>query len=935
MTRHVKSYDGGSAPGSFDDCQLSSQSRQQTRPLIYKLLANAKFRHRFGLISSLGSFLREYLISEYTEETTELILDSSGSKGLYELLHGTFICWNGLDSLLSSNHADKQLLSYCQEATFDNYLELLDHFVFHELARDLAYTSRYSNVLLNGSDRSCWSNLPNSLIRTPQWLELGERLLQHRCFIILHLLKHNPMFMTLHAQSTSYIEICGMNIGDFELKKPVRVSKTAFSESVPNFDDILLWKSTATPTRTPVFDDKYLLSRHFDPTLVTRAMLPLEHGMELGFTGFNVNIDRTLKKSDYHKVEPMGIPKFDDGYLKHLKELSDRHKKCDYWKLIDEYCPRASKSGDQTTATSSVAVMATILLEEVFPTELFFNEENFLQVRQIVSKFIYMRANEKISLAYILSHFGLAGNPESHESTIRYRILAQIIFWVLRWWLIPLLHSVFFLRYKGTDTNSLFYYRRDTWKAISSKVLHESNLEKIPARALAQASSLSTLGTGKTNILPKASSGYRVITNFSGKESVNSKLQELLLALRLTRANNIRNSSACSSLASIDSFLTKLQKFKQTHHNTKGQYFITKIDLSKCFDNINTSKAELLASELLSTFDSYEIFSLLSVGIKSFSEAVKDVRIVQRVSTSQSKWNHEILLDGAPAAPGRILIDPGRSAAHYRRTELLVKDLHELLNGTRVRTGAGYALLKQGIPQGSVVSTILCDIVLDKVEQEGIRYDQTNSMLFRYVDDFLFLSTSRSEAENFLAVMLKGFPDYGVNINPRKTICNFITHQLPSLTPAKTIQFLSWNIDCKYLDPLHITLNERSRQISSGTGIILTRSTAHIMLQMRIKLKSIIAIAMRSAVTSFSWTSKNCWLSNIRNICCDVFNRLRTMCKLSGLNGNCLKIRQLKSDLIQYILRLTRPVHLASQHEVLNVCYRSFRIQRPKKAFKT
>lgn len=933
MTGNIHSYDYEFSSELSNSLNLSLVSKLPSKPLIYKLLSNAKFQSRFGQISSLRSVLSELLTRKYSEQICHFVLNTSENRGLDDLLDGTFVCWNGLNSLLSSNHGDKQLISYCQETRAENYLELLDHFVFHELARDLAYTSSHSNVLLNGSDRSCWSNLPNGLIRTPQWLELGQRLLDQKCLIILHLLKHNTMFMTLPSEVTSYIQICGMDLGDFELKKPARISKSSSGKTLSNFDDILLWKSTATPSRTPVFDSKYILSREYNPELLTRAIFPLEYGMELGFTGFNVNIDRTLKKPDYHVLDSTKVRHFGDALLKYLYEMSERHKQCDYWKVIDKYCPRNPSSIDQTTVTSSVVTMATELFHDIFPSKLFLSEDNLPRMCQIISKFIYMRANEKISLAYILNNFGLTidGNMEIDESINRYRILAQMVFWVLRWWLIPLLHSVFFLRYKGTDINSLFYYRRDIWKTISSKVLRESNLEKIPARALPQVSSLSTLGTGRINILPKASSGYRVITNFSGKESVNSKLQGLLLALRVTRASNIRSSSACSSLTSIDSFLTKLRHFKQIHHNSKGGYLLTKIDLSKCFDNINTNKAELLAGELLSTFDSYEVFTLLSLGIKSFSQAVKDVRSVQRVSPGQNKWSHEILLDGVPTAPGRILIDPGRSAVQYRQTDMLIRDLHELLNGTRVRTGTGYSLLKQGIPQGSAVSTILCDIVLDKVEQVGIRYDPESSMLFRYVDDFLFLSTSRCEADNFLDVMLKGFPEYGVDINPHKTICNFVTSKIPSLIPAKTVQFLSWSIDCKFLDPLHITLGERSRQVSSGTGVTLEKNTTHIILQMKSKLKSIVAIAMRLAVTSFPWTSKNCWLTNIRNICSDVFNRMRTMSKLAGLNMNSQKIRQLKSELIQHILRLAGPVKLASQDEVFDLCLRSFRVHGFKK----
>ena len=46
-------------------------------------------------------------------------------------------------------------------------------------------------------------------------------------------------------------------------------------------------------------------------------------------------------------------------------------------------------------------------------------------------------------------------------------------------------------------------------------------------------------------------------------------------------------------------------------------------------------------------------------------------------------------------------------------------------------------------------------------------------LLLRFVDDFLFISTKRHEAKEFLKVMRNGFPEYGCSISESKTLVNF------------------------------------------------------------------------------------------------------------------------------------------------------------------
>lgn len=50
-----------------------------------------------------------------------------------------------------------------------------------------------------------------------------------------------------------------------------------------------------------------------------------------------------------------------------------------------------------------------------------------------------------------------------------------------------------------------------------------------------------------------------------------------------------------------------------------------------------------------------------------------------------------------------------------------------------------------------------------------------SSLLMRWVDDFLFLTPDRTLADTFLRIMHTGIPEYGCQINSRKTLVNYET----------------------------------------------------------------------------------------------------------------------------------------------------------------
>lgn len=147
-----------------------------------------------------------------------------------------------------------------------------------------------------------------------------------------------------------------------------------------------------------------------------------------------------------------------------------------------------------------------------------------------------------------------------------------------------------------------------------------------------------------------------------------------------------------------------------------------------------------------------------------------------------------------------------------------------------------------GIPQGSILSSLLCSLYfghlernvifpfLEKTcesaskdisrrhicrnvsEQEG-REDKFDSspdyLLLRFIDDFLFISTSKKQAASFFSRLQRGFRNYNCFMNDDKFSVNFDighTSGIPSnriYVGEDHISFLRWSgllINCRTLE---------------------------------------------------------------------------------------------------------------------------------------
>lgn len=125
----------------------------------------------------------------------------------------------------------------------------------------------------------------------------------------------------------------------------------------------------------------------------------------------------------------------------------------------------------------------------------------------------------------------------------------------------------------------------------------------------------------------------------------------------------------------------------------------------------------------------------------------------------------------------------------YASRESILSILKEHLFSNTIRVGKEEFVQSQGIPQGSVLSTTLCNIYYGQFERRVLRKSLpelctisyaahgeppcNHEALLRYTDDWLFISSSLKRAQRFSQVMHAGNNEFACYVNVAKSQVNF------------------------------------------------------------------------------------------------------------------------------------------------------------------
>lgn len=383
----------------------------------------------------------------------------------------------------------------------------------------------------------------------------------------------------------------------------------------------------------------------------------------------------------------------------------------------------------------------------------------------------------------------------------RTELMHEFIYYLLDSIVIPLIRNNFYVTESQTHRNRLFYFRHDVWARLTEQPfadLKANMFEEIEHKKAEQILARRSLGFGSLRLLPK-SSGLRPILNlrkrvrkeaiWNGRKrvyqasSVNTAITPIYNMLNYERTRD--PSTIGSSLYSVGDMHPRLKDFKTQlaqslppvsgtkSHGLPPLYFV-KLDIQACFDTIPQKRLLRVIDGIVSE-QMYHITRHVELHPPAINSGGKASRKYAGRAAPAMKQQHlkDILAEKCQVqSANTVLIDTIAQKAQDAGELLDLLDEH--VQNNLLKMGKTFYRQRKGIPQGSVLSSLLCNFFYAKLEREVLEFLQpATSLLLRLVDDFLLITTDRSQATHFLDIMIHGQPSYGVSVNPAKSMANF------------------------------------------------------------------------------------------------------------------------------------------------------------------
>ncbi|KAM7262138.1 hypothetical protein ACFE04_021215 [Oxalis oulophora] len=517
-----------------------------------------------------------------------------------------------------------------------------------------------------------------------------------------------------------------------------------------------------------------------------------------------------------------------------------------------------SQAGNHYCSKHQVVSFIWAVCRSVVPPQLLGTPANWRILRRNIAKLVELRRFESFSLRQCMhnvkiSKFSLLLSMDlSYPSTLAQKVaegkinrptdfselnhftqgihdklLVNWLYWLFSSLIVPLLHAHFYITESEHGKQEVYYYRKSAWKHFTNKAiacLKEKTYYHLDDVAVRNIISMRTFGFSKVRLLPKKD-GIRILANLRApsitlkkqssfrdqhpgmrsaeighknyqyrSKSVNTVLRDtraVLKGLALEQPDVLG-----SSVFDYNDVYKKLLPFLISLRNgagVEGGVFFVVSDVSKAFDSIDQDMLLKVMNDVLQ-HDNYLL--------EKSNEVVCTKRCLRvhehLISTYKDK--RKVSPRCIPSVNGigtlhSVHVNEGGS--RFLKKDELIFTLTELVKHNILQFGKKLYLQGIGIPQGSVVSSLLCSFYYGHLErnviypdldricksisrgkqvmatQSGRDISSPNYILLRFVDDFLFISTSRKLAADFFFKMREGFRDYNCIMNEEKFGLNF------------------------------------------------------------------------------------------------------------------------------------------------------------------
>ncbi|XP_050533419.1 uncharacterized protein LOC126901167 [Daktulosphaira vitifoliae] len=454
--------------------------------------------------------------------------------------------------------------------------------------------------------------------------------------------------------------------------------------------------------------------------------------------------------------------KLDELYLKPLEINLKKLVHKDQWSCYNDIFNKAvSEHSHNEIPLNRIKQFAVSVVQKVIPFEMFGTNVNRNQFCKNLSKIFNCGLTHNFTveqIVYKMKYSSVKWLKCNGEPGVIRQIKSAIFKATLVWltsFVLSRIARCFQVVRSNVSSYGVAYFTMPYWKSITDKKLFPLTKNGF----FQEITNSSDSSLRKWRICPYAKAkGIRLI--FKRRAKIEEELMDDCLVFLRCLSYTYSRTKSIDKVKFFESWQSLRSCLDQTH---KIIYYV-RTDFQDAFTSI---KQKALLSVLRNAIKQY-------YGASSQSLQMHTVDVVKYATGNKVRCKRVKFFDGLPTptfSGGSLMFHRKSVTVSLSKIWAVIKKCVEgnvvtLYNRSRIMT--------RGIIQGDRLSMILCDIFLADLQSNVIRsyVSGPSRLLYRFMDDYLFVSFDKKSAEDFLAVMNAGFEAYGLTINKEKTETN-------------------------------------------------------------------------------------------------------------------------------------------------------------------
>uniref|UniRef100_A0A8C7CE57 Telomerase reverse transcriptase n=1 Tax=Neovison vison TaxID=452646 RepID=A0A8C7CE57_NEOVI len=499
-----------------------------------------------------------------------------------------------------------------------------------------------------------------------------------------------------------------------------------------------------------------------------------------------------------------------------FQELLGNHARCPYRALLRTHCPlraqrpvaapeentdprRLVRLLRQHSSPWQVYTFLRACLCRLVPPALWGSRHNQRRFLRNVKKFISLGKHAKLSPQELMWKMkvqdcawlrGSPGDVPAAEHRRREGVLARLLCWLMGTYVVELLRSFFYVTETTFQKNRLFFYRKSVWSPLQTLGVrqHRTSVrlrELSAAEVRSQREARATLLTSRLRFLPKPGglrpivnmdyvAGARALCRDKKIQHLTSQVKTLFSVLNYERARHPRLLGA--SVLGMDDIHRAWHDFvlRVRAQDPAPRLYFVKVDVTGAYDALPQDRlAEVVANVLRPHENTYCLRRYAVVRRTAQGHVRRSFKRHVSTFADLPPYMRQFVerLQETTSLRDSVVVE--QSYSLNEASSSLFQLFLSLVYNHVIRIGGKSYIQCQGIPQGSVLSTLLCSLCYGDMERRLFPGIQQDGLLLRLVDDFLLVTPHLKRAQAFLRTLVRGVPEYGCSANLQKTAVNF------------------------------------------------------------------------------------------------------------------------------------------------------------------